>query len=184
MTEVYLERNVPGYIIGTRLFFKSHNTVLMGVDGEKAILRAAPGLERAMLVVDGANYYTIAELALDGNRDNRTAKSLCFNPIPGGYAGFHGSNLITEGEGYTVHHVDTTNAMCGSGFEAKGDDYEIYSVYSADNGDEAPSGPWADGITIVRCTSGSVHDNISADNTDIGIVKFSGTDCVVSDNEV
>lgn len=180
---VYLQPGYPGYIIDTRLWFRSWNSVMSSVGG-KATLKAHPDLTRAMIRVDGANYYTISELILDGNRQNRTRNDLCTAPEQGFYAGAHGSNLIAEGSGYTLHHIDTINAMCGSGLEAKGENFEIYSVYSANNGDEAPGGRWADGITLVRCDGGYVHHNYMVDNTDIGLVIFRGSGCNVRFNTV
>lgn len=180
---VYLEPGSPGYIVDSRLWFSSWNTVLSSVGG-KARLVAHPDLTRAMIVVNGAHSYEISELILDGNRWSRTRKDLCWNPEPGLNARAHGSNLIVDGWNYAVHHIDTVNAMCGAGLEASGNGFEIYSVFAADNGDEAPSGPWADGITLSRCDGGYVHDNYILDNTHVGLVVFRGAGCTIRFNTV
>ncbi|MEX1184678.1 MAG: right-handed parallel beta-helix repeat-containing protein, partial [Vicinamibacterales bacterium] len=109
--------------------------------------------------------------------DNRTRTDIC------AATGFDGSNVWTSGVGYVFHHVDTINAMCGSGLEATGANYEIYSVYAADNGTESP-GPWADGITLTECNGGTVTNNVIVNNTDVGLVVFTGTNCTVRFNEI
>lgn len=178
---VYLEPGNPGYVIDARIFIKSRTTVLSSVGG-KAKLIAASGLARHMIGNDGGNYYTISELIVDGNRDNRTESGKCTSPDPGLYAGAHGSNMILTGTGWTAHHIDTINAMCGSGLEVTGNSFEIYSVYAANNGFEGSK--WADGITLVRCDGGYVHNNDLVDNTDIGLVIFKGNSCAVRFNTV
>jgi hypothetical protein len=179
---VYLQPGNPGYILERRVFFNSWNTVLSSVGG-KATLRARADLTRAMIVVDGANYYEISELILDGNKNNRTRTDLCANPEPGFYAGAHGGNLIAEGVGYRIHHVDTINAMCGSGLEAKGTNFEIFSIFSADHGEEYGN-RWADGITLVRCDGGYVHNNYIRNSTDVGLVVFKGNSCTIRFNTI
>ena len=178
---VYLEPGNPGYLMEQRITLKSRTTVLSSVGG-KARLTAVAGLDRNMLGGDGANNFVVSELILDGNKSNRTTSNKCLSPDPGQYAGSHGSNIIFNASGWTVHHVDTINAMCGSGLEAYGDNYEIYSVVAADNGFEGSK--FADGITLGRCDGGYVHNNGVFNNTDVGIVVFRGEDCTVRFNEI
>lgn len=175
---VYLEPGNPGYIVqNQKIIINRSNAVLSSVGG-KATIRAHPDFNRAIIEVENdPSGYEISELILDGNHANRTRKDLCPN-------GFFGSNLIAKGSGYTIHHVDTINAMCGSGLEASGSNYEIYSVYSANNGDEAPSGSWADGMTLVSCVNSYVHNNYILNSTDVGLVVFSGQGCTIRFNEI
>lgn len=177
---VYLEPGSPGYILTDRIRIREWTTEFAGVGG-KAKLLAAPALTSMMVEVQGANYYSMYELIVDGNNSNRTRKDLCFG---GSFAGAYGANVLASGVGYVIHHVDTVNAMCGSGLEARGNNFEIYSVYAAFNGDEAPNGPWSDGITLTRCDGGYVHNNYIADNTDIGLVFFKGIGCTVRSNTI
>lgn len=183
---VYLVPGSPGYIIDDDIHVARTGATLSSVGG-KATLRADPGLARAMVRGEADNI-TITELILDGNRQNRTTSAFCTNPETGRYPGFYGSNLIVAGIGFSVHHVDTVNAMCGSGLEASGTNFTVHSVYSASNGEEAATdgtgGKWADGITVLRCNSGNVHDNYMLDNTDVGLVVFKGTNCMVRYNTV
>jgi len=180
---VYLEPGNPGYIINQRLRIKPRTTVLSSVGG-KARLVAHVDLDRNMIGIsdEGGGNFVISELIVDGNRSNRTQSGKCTSPDSGQYAGSHGSNFILNADGWTVHHVDTINAMCGSGLEAYGAGYEVYSVVSADNGFEGSK--WADGITLGRCDEGYVHDNYIEDNTDVGLVVFRGDSCVVRFNTI
>lgn len=72
--------------------------------------------------------------------------------------------------------------MCGSGMEVTGNNFNLYSIYAADNGSEAPGGPWADGITLGRCDGGHLHDSWILENTDVGLMFFRGVNCLIDNN--
>lgn len=181
-TDVILVAGV--YDIEDKIRFRSDDRLLTSIGG-KATLKARSSLDLSILQVQGADYYEISELILDGNRANRNVVSICAGSFPGA----NGSNLHFNGTGFVIHHVDTINAPCGSGMEGTGTDFEIHSIYAADNGGEA-SGPgssytqWADGLTVNRCTGGYVHHVYAANNTDVGIVVAEAQDCTVRFNEV
>lgn len=62
----------------------------------------------------------------------------------------------------------------------------MYSVYAAYNGfskDEAES-KWADGITVLRCTGGWIHNNWIYENKDVGMAIFGGTSCFIQWNDI
>ena len=179
-TDVYLVSGWPGYLINDKIRFRSWNRLLTSV-GEKARLVAHPDLDGPIIEVQDANYYEISLLTIDGNHSARTKKSTCFNSP---FAGAHGSNMFVSGVGYVVHHVDTVNAMCGSGMEVTGNGFDLYSIYSAYNGDEAPAGPWSDGITLGRCDGGHLHDSWIEENSDVGLMFFRGTGCLVDNNSI
>lgn len=184
-TEVYLVPGNPGYIIGDKIRFRADDRLLTSIGG-KARLVAHPNLDAPLIEVQDANYYEISELILDGNVYNRTnAAARCQGSFPGQF----GSNIFVHGVGYKVHHIDTVRAMCGSGLEVTGTNFEIYSVYAAENGRtaaEAPGVPlpWADGITLGICDGGYVHDNTIVDNTDVGLMFFKGNGCVIEHNTI
>lgn len=177
---------VPGvYDIEEGIRLRSDDLLLTSIGG-KATLRATPALAFQMIYAAESNYFEISELIVDGNRGSRSTSvldTICTNSNPN-----DGSNIVAEGSGFVIHHVDTINAACGSGLVANGDNFEVYSVYSADNGQEAvdggPNEYWADGITSNRCTSGYIHDNVSKNNTDVGIVVHRGSNCRVRFNQV
>jgi hypothetical protein len=63
----------------------------------------------------------------------------------------------------------------------------ILLVITADNGyskDEYPAGAWSDGITVLRCDGGSVHDSWLLNNTDVDLVVFKGIGCTVRNNQI
>lgn len=133
----------PGYLIGQGSFAWREGTIrfrppaksLTSVGG-KARLLAIPDFWGPLLDVQSNDNWEISELILDGNRASRNKTSTCFQQ-----AGPNGSNAFISGSSYVFHHVDTINAMCGSGLEVSGLNFQIYSVYSADNGTESPGGP-------------------------------------------
>jgi len=178
----------PGtYWINDKIRFRSDDKKLTSVGG-KATLKAQPDLNGPIIEVQGANGYVISELILDGNKANRAFYSECYNS-GNHFPGQAGSNGFFSGNDYKLHHIDTINAMCGSGLQVKGNNFEVYSVYAARNGkmsSEAPGieAPWADGITLERCDGGYVHDNNIVDNTDVGLFVFRGVNCSIQHNTI
>jgi hypothetical protein len=180
-TQVVLTPGNPGYIIADKIRFRADDRLFTSVGG-KARLLADPNLDGPLLQVQDANDYEISEIIFDGNKNNRTKTSLCFNTA---FAGEHGSNFFVSGFGYRVHHVDTINAMCGSGAEVSGNDFDLYSILAADNGTEATAGgPFADGITLQRCDGGHLHDSWIEENSDVGLMFFRGVNCLVDNNRI
>lgn len=179
-TQVVLSPGYPGYIISDKIRFRADDRLFTSTGG-KARLLADPNLDGPLLQVQDANDYEISEIIFDGNKQARTKTSLCFNTA---FAGEHGSNLFVSGSAYRVHHIDTINAMCGSGAEVSGNNFDLYSVLAADNGNEAPSGPWADGITLQRCDGGHLHDSWIEENSDVGLMFFRGTNCLIDNNRI
>jgi parallel beta-helix repeat protein len=181
---IVLERGNPGYILDGGLELHVDGTILTAT-GSKALLIAASGLSETMLAVaDTADDYEISELIFDGNKSNRSnGSTLCQ-----GYRG-PASNLLLRGTGFVVHHIDSINTLCGSAMEIIGSDFEIYSNYIADSGFEGSqqsswSEPWADGITVIDCDGGDIHNNVVVESTDIGIVVGASDACTFRWNEV
>lgn len=141
------------------------------------MLLASPSLNGQILSAKNLNLngYTISELILDGNKSQRGGQ-----PCP------HQANMELWGSSFTLHHVDTINAPCGSGLGLLGSGYNVYSVYSSDNGVSADEaiGRWADGMTVLRCENGWIHDNVIRNSTDFGLVIGGGPSCVVENNTI
>lgn len=180
---VLLVSGEPGYSLATGLIINQSNTTLTSADpANKAKLMADPNLNAPMLTVSGspANW-SISHLVFDGNRDLRTLKANC-----SGYRIF-GSILQPRGSGFTIHHNELRHALCGSAMELSGQGFEIYNNIIEDNGWDqttyAPE-PWSDGITVLSCDNGYVHDNTLKDNTDIDIVVGGGVACRIQDNTI
>jgi hypothetical protein len=171
----------PGYLIERGLKMGS-NTTLTSTGG-KATLAAHSTLgAEAILEVRGSNWH-IADLVFDGKKYERDALGLCWS------SGTRGSNLDVDGTDFTIKHVDTVNALCGTGLGVVGTNFEIAFVFSAYNGREVgewPNAPyqWSDGITVVYCENGHIHDNLFIDNTDFDLLFGGGPDCSVHHNEI
>lgn len=171
----------PGYLIERGLKM-SGNTTLFSENG-KATLAAHSTLgAEPILDVLGSNW-RISDVVFDGKKYERDAKGLCWSGDKRGY------NMKIEGTDFSITHVDTINAMCGTGMEVVGTNFEIAYVFSAYNGREVgewPNAPyqWADGITVVYCENGHIHDNTFIDNTDFDLLFGGGPNCSVHHNEI
>jgi len=79
-------------------------------------------------------------------------------------------------------------AMCGSAMEIDGSGFNVYSNWVSYNGraegEGVPNQPWSDGITLLRCDGGWVHDNTLDNNTDVDLVIGGGFNCRVEHNTI
>lgn len=166
----------PGYILSQGLRLNVSGTVLSSANqNNRARIVAAAGLNEFMLRGD-ANNYEISFLIFDGNRNSRT--NACNYP--------NGHNLLLYGSGFVVRFSDSFAARCGSALEMNGSYYEVYNNTIAFNGfsiDERAS-EYADGITVHRCTGGTIRNNQVAENTDIGIVVNESAGCTIRWNSI
>src|SRR5689334_18666166 len=71
VTQVYLDRGNPGYIIDVKLRFRSDDKVLASSGPDKAILIAGSSLDGPMLETQDAYGYTMFELIFDGRKSAR-----------------------------------------------------------------------------------------------------------------
>jgi parallel beta-helix repeat protein len=125
--------------------------------------------------------YEIRNITFDGRKATRDLREFC-----SGYRDY-GSNLILRGSGFRVHNIVSTKAMCGSAIEVDGTSFEIDNNSITHNGHEEgtlPGDPWADGVTLLRCEDGYVHNNTLTNNTDVGIVVGGGSNCRVQSCEL
>lgn len=75
------------------------------------------------------------------------------------------------------------NALCASGFQWQGDQCHIGHSYFANNGNHE-DGRWADGLTLLSCQHGHVHDCLFLDNTDVNLVCGCGTGFLVENLKI
>lgn len=174
--ETRLERGFPGYVIASGLEIVADGTTLTAVGPDKAILIAANGLQNPMLLARSSrSNYTVYELIFDGNKTGRDP-SICGQ-------GIRPANLTLFGTAFTAPHIDSINALCGTGFAVQGRDFNIYSVYAADNGfsvdEPGPDERWADGMTVLACIGGSIRESTFQNNTDFDLLVGSGRNCVI-----
>ncbi len=171
----------PGYLIERGLKMGS-NTILTS-SSRKATLAAHSTLGNQPILFASGSDYTISEIIFDGKKYERDVFGLCWDMAK------RPANLEAHGKNFVIHHIDTVDAMCGSGFGVFGSDFEIYSVYSAYNGRQLGEWPnanfqWADGMTVVYCNNGHIHDNSFVDNTDFDLLFGGGPNCSVHHNTI
>ncbi len=171
-----------GYWTTQTLWLRLSGTVLTSIGGKARII-AWPSLNGPILQTE--NYvsdYELVEIEFNGNKFLRDLRNSC-----SGYRGYR-SNLLLRGYRFRVHHVDSVRAMCGSALEIDGQDFEVYSNWVSYNGrdqfDGVPGEPWSDGITLLRCENGYVHDNTLENNTDVDLVVGGGANCRIQNNAV
>ena len=172
----------PGYLIEHGLWMTG-NTTLFSPDG-KATLAAHSTLgAEPILHVEGSNWH-ISDVVFDGKKYERDAMGLCWSGDKRGY-----NVKIFDSSDFTITHVETVNALCGTGMEVVGTNFEIAFVLAAYNGREVgewPNAPYqfSDGITVVYCDNGNIHDNTFIDNTDFDLLFGGGPNCLVHHNEI
>ncbi len=178
---LYLEPGNPGYVVDSdKLRIRPPLRLLTSTGSGKARIIAGNSLLGPMLEFDPAiNNYEISELIIDGRKEYRTHNLwACGSSL---YAG-HGTNVLAKGAYFRIHHLDIINALCGAGIEVTGNDFEIWSLYVADNGFES-NDHWADGLVSHRCDSGSIHDSWFINNTDVALGVGHGA-CIVTFNTI
>jgi hypothetical protein len=182
---VTLDAGSPGYIIAGGLLFSVANTVLTSTDtNDRATLIAHADLNTQILRTSGVSGLQLLAIKLDGNKVNRTATC-------SGYRG-NGTNIsLFDGDGWKLINIESSRALCGTALEISGTNYEIANSQFYSNGYSTGQRggepePWADGITLVYCQGGHVHDNYLEDSTDIAIVSggTGGYGCRVENNVI
>lgn len=112
----------------------------------------------------------INHIIVDGNRDARrgsTSWMECLNNRDN--RGNAVNARVSNAENTTFVFSASINALCASGFQWQGDACTIANSYFANNGNHA-DGRWSDGLTLLSCRNGSVHDLSFVDNTDVNLV--------------
>jgi hypothetical protein len=171
----------PGYLIERGLKMSSNTTLTSTVGKATLAAHSTLGAE-PILEVRGSNWH-IADVVFDGKKYERDALGLCWS------SDTRGSNLDVDGNDFRIEHLDTVNALCGTGLGVVGTNFEIAFVFSAYNGREVGEWPhapyqWSDGMTVVYCENGHIHDNLFIDNTDFDLLFGGGPNCSVHHNEI
>jgi hypothetical protein len=174
---IELSAGSPGYIIEHGLRLRRNGNHLTSADANnRATILAAANLDEYMIRAD-ADDWRISHLIFDGNRFNR-AQGGC------SYPNCH--NIIGVGSGFQINGVNSSFARGGSAMEITGSDFEIYDNVVAYNGwsQDEYNGQWSDGMTIHRCTNGSIHNNQIVENTDVNVVINRGSNCEFRFNDI
>lgn len=185
---IELQPGEPGYIIRHGLRMVHDNTTLTTTAwGQWVHLRAHVDLDGRMLAMRNDQFLSGWELSyiwLDGSGRSRSLREAACNED---YR-HRGINATLKGSGFNIRYSLFTDAMCGSGLELSGSNFEVYSNYFANNGrprEESAAGqPWADGLTLHSCNYGSVRNNFFENNTDVDIIVGTGSGCQVRFNTI
>ena len=122
-------------------------------------------------------------LVLDGNRAQRlgsAAAATCASGTNG--AGFNASTGGCTGCSFT--RGGSARALCGTGFEWRGDQATVTRSLFRENGDNATTNMWSDGLTLLQSNGAQVTGNRFVDNSDVDFIFGGGTGATVSGNSV
>jgi parallel beta-helix repeat protein len=187
----------PGtYVIDSGLVLGASGVTLTAqtpASPPNVVLLAGPNLQTHILAApqgSGVINDTVSFIAFDANREVRQAQpyyqTICTNnPAQRQNAG---TILYWAGVGFTFTNNESRNALCGSGFKIDAVSFTVKDNYFHDlglgRGEENAPAPWSDGLTLGYCKNSTVSGNTIIDATDIGIVSFGGTGCLIQNNTV
>jgi hypothetical protein len=170
-----------GYLLADTLRLRRSGLLLTtSSNPRKVTIKAANNLSAPMVRAYDSNDYEISFIIFDGNGPNRDVSQGSCN---GNYF-----NVELTGSGYHVRYVESASAVCGTGMVTSGSGYEVVNSLFYDNGrqpeDGAPSGMWADGLTVYSCVNSTIRDNYFADNTDVDLGVNGSSGCSAYRNTV
>jgi hypothetical protein len=143
---------------------------------------ASPGLYRegGMLKVNGS-FVTLDHIILDGNRSARVG-SAAWNSCADGFNRY-GFNAQVD-QAYAVAFVNSasTNAVCGTGLEWRGDSAVVRNSRFLSNGGHNLPNMWSDGLTLLQSNNAVVEDSRFTDNSDVSFIFGGGTNALIQNN--
>jgi hypothetical protein len=177
-----------GYRIASGLTLSVNGTVLTSYSnwGYRALLYVVnPDLAVPILNVPaGTSGYQILNIWFYGNKYQRNGEYYCERERRNEV-----TNVALRGDGFLVDNVASDAAPCASSMSAEWSNFEIRNSWFSANGwsqPERPSWnePWADGLTVLNCENGHIHNNHFIDNTDIDLVVGGGVGCLIENNTI
>lgn len=109
-------------------------------------------------------------LVLDGNREARVG-SAAYTRCAGG-DNRNGFNAMLAGCARCSFTASVSmRALCGTGFEWRGDEATVVDSAFRANGDHATRNLWSDGLTLLQSDRARVERCTFADNSDIGFIS-------------
>jgi hypothetical protein len=147
-----------------------------------ATLQAAPTLDASggMLALGMTDHVTLDHLVLDrGARLGSAAAKTCAAGM--NRNGFNAMNTGATDVSFTGSA--TIRALCGTGFEWRGDRATITGSVFRDNGDNATMNMWSDGLTLLQSDSAVVTGNRFENNSDVSFICGGGTNATFKDNQ-
>jgi hypothetical protein len=122
-------------------------------------------------------------VVLDGNRARRLASAAAATCASGtNGAGF---NASTGGcVGCSFLRSGSARALCGTGFEWRGDQATVTRSVFRENGDHVTTNMWSDGLTLLQSNGAHVTGNRFVDNSDVDLIFGGGTTSTLTGNTV
>jgi hypothetical protein len=150
-----------------------------------AIFRADAALSvpRGFVRFTATTGVVLDRVVLDGNRGARlgsAAAATCASGSNG--AGFNASTAGCTGCSFT--NAGSARALCGTGWEWRGDNATITNSVFRENGAHTVQNMWSDGLTLLQSNGAQVVGNRFLDNSDVDLIFGGGTNATVSDNSV
>ena len=134
------------------------------------------------LLVQSTSDVTLEHIAIDGNREARSASEATRLCLDGDNTyGFNAG--VLDCARCTVSDVVSAHAICGTGLVWIGADATIeHSAFRA-NGD-SDTRIWSDGLTLLFAPRSVITDNEFVDNTDVALIIGYGVDARLERNTV
>ncbi len=150
-----------------------------------AMLQAAPDLDVAngMLAVSATDHVAIDHLVLDGNRSARLGGAAAAKCAAGNNRnGFNAMNGGGADSSFT--YSASIHALCGTGFEWRGDRATITHSVFRDNGENAVKNMWSDGLTLLQSDGANVSGNRFENNSDVSFICGGARAATFKDNRL
>jgi hypothetical protein len=102
------------------------------------------------------------------------------------------ANLHLNGSGWLLDNIESDTAPCGTSTLVlpSSSSFEIRNSWFANNGWDfgggscTPTQCWSDGLTVLNCPNGYIHNNHFRDNTDVDLIVGGGQNCTVQGNTI
>ncbi|MHB8876122.1 MAG: right-handed parallel beta-helix repeat-containing protein [Myxococcaceae bacterium] len=155
-------------------------------DGPRcAVFRADANLSvpRGFLRLGATTAVVLDHLVLDGNRGQRLTSAAAGQCAAGNNgAGF---NASTGGcTGCSFLRSGSARALCGTGFEWRGDQATVTGSVFRENGAHTVTNMWSDGLTLLQSDGARVTASRFVDNSDVDLIFGGGTNATVQNNRI
>jgi hypothetical protein len=177
-----LDPGNPGYIVNSGLTFARDNTVLQSSQAPTQVtIIAGRDLVRFMLATQqDFSGLQVLYIAFNGKVDDMEVDG----PYRRNRDACEGGGVAVWGFGNRVYHSAMVS-QCATGLQMRGSNYDVWDNYIAWNGRDrfTADTKWADGITALNCSNGTIRNNTLVDNTDVDLVVGGGP-CSIHHNTI
>ncbi len=149
-----------------------------------ATLQAATTLDVSggMLLLAGTDHVVLDHIVLDGNRSARLGSMAAMRCAAGvNRNGFNAVNAASTNCSFL--HSASIRALCGSGFEWRGDGATVTGSVFRDNGENAVMNMWSDGLTLLQSDGARVVGNRFENNSDVSFISGGARGATFQDNQ-